>query len=77
MAEIPRSAVDEAVMTQQLSVQRYATAPPGPAPAACCGPATRATGGDDLDAIEADDDECSAAAPDPKARTAPAAAAAG
>lgn len=25
MAAIPRSAVDEAVMTQQLSVQRYAT----------------------------------------------------
>jgi hypothetical protein len=26
MAEIPRGAVDEAVLTQQLSVQRYATA---------------------------------------------------
>jgi hypothetical protein len=26
MAAIPRSAVDEAVLTQQLSVQRYATA---------------------------------------------------
>ena len=26
MAAIPRAAVDEAVMTQQLSVQRYATA---------------------------------------------------
>ncbi|WP_165246461.1 hypothetical protein [Paludisphaera soli] len=26
MAEIPRSAVDEEVLTQQLSVQRYATA---------------------------------------------------
>src|SRR4051794_7188834 len=27
LAAIPRSAVDEAVMTQQLAVQRYATAP--------------------------------------------------
>ncbi len=26
MAEIPRAAVDEAVLTQQLAVQRYATA---------------------------------------------------
>ncbi len=26
MAEIPRGAIDEAVLTQQLSVQRYATA---------------------------------------------------
>ncbi len=56
MAEIPRSALDEAVMTQQLSVQRYATAllvrlrrllRTGDA----------GDGGDDLDAFDADDDE--------------------
>jgi hypothetical protein len=56
MAEIPRSALDEAVMTQQLSVQRYATAllvrlrrllRTGDA----------GDGGDDLDTFEADDDE--------------------
>ena len=56
MAEIPRSALDEAVATQQLSVQRYATSllvrlrrlmRTGDA----------GDGGDDLDGLDADDDE--------------------
>ncbi len=34
MAEIPLAAADEAVMTRQLAVQRYATALPGPPPPA-------------------------------------------
>jgi hypothetical protein len=54
LAEIPRSAADEAVMTQQLSVQRYATSLLVRLRRLM---RTGDVGPDDLDAFDADDDE--------------------
>jgi hypothetical protein len=58
MAVIPRSALDVAVLTQQLSVQRYATALLVRLRRLIrTGDAGEGDGGDDLDALDADDDE--------------------
>jgi hypothetical protein len=58
MSEVPRSAIDDAVLTQQLSVQRYATALLVRLRRLVrTGDAGDGEGGDELDAFDGDDDE--------------------